>query len=399
MNTLFNKRILLGVTGSIAAYKACDLVRQLRQSGCDVRVVMTRSAMEFVSPLTFQALSQHTVHRDLLDEKAESAMSHIELARWADAIVVAPASADFIARLSVGRADDLLCAICLASSAPLAVAPAMNQQMWQNESTQANIQLISNRNIRVIGPGSGDQACGENGPGRMLEPSEIIHEMMSMFVSQALSGLTVIVTAGPTREPIDPVRYISNRSSGKMGFALAQAVVKAGGKCILISGPVQLATPEKCERINVETGAQMLEAVQNQVRNANILISSAAVSDYRPAETATQKIKKQHTDLNLALIRNSDILEWVTEHNPNIFTVGFAAETIDVEQNARDKLARKNLNMIVANNVSDSDIGFDSDDNEVTVFWKEDQRTFYRASKHRIARQLIDLISQQFSRR
>ena len=395
MGSLFNKRIVLGVTGSIAAYKACELVRLLSNAGSEVRVVMTRSAMEFVSPLTFQALSHHTVHRDLLDEQAEDAMGHIELARWADAIIIAPASADFVARLSAGRADDLLSAICLATTAPLSVAPAMNQQMWQDAATQANIQTLRQRNINIFGPGTGEQACGETGPGRLLEPAALCQHLGDMFLTQVLSGRTVLVTAGPTREPIDPVRYISNRSSGRMGYAIAQAVIEAGGKCVLVSGPTALACPEKVERIIVETAQQMLEAVNSRLEEISVLIAAAAVSDYRPAKIAPQKIKKQQDTINLELVRNEDIISSVAKLKPAIFRVGFAAETEQLESNARTKLAEKSLHMIVANDVSRDDSGFDSEDNEVTVFWEGGEMAIDKAPKSRIARQLVEIIAKK----
>lgn len=392
MGSLFNKRIILGITGSIAAYKACELVRLLRDAGSDVRVIMTRSAMEFVSPLTFQALSHNNVHRDLLDEQAEDAMGHIELARWADAIVIAPASADFIARLSAGRADDLLSAVCLATTAPLAVAPAMNQQMWQDAATQSNVQTLKQRNISILGPASGDQACGESGPGRLEEPNELCRQIGDMFLTLALSGHTVLVTAGPTREAIDPVRYISNRSSGRMGYALAEAVIEAGGKCILVSGPTALPCPPKVQCINVETAKQMLESVTSQLAHSTIFIAAAAVSDYRPAEVAPQKIKKQQDNIHLPLVRNDDILSRVAELHPSIFRVGFAAETENLAANARSKLAQKSLHMIAANDVSRADSGFDSEDNEVIVYWEDGELALDKAPKSRIARQLLELI-------
>jgi len=396
MKQLANKQILLGITGSIAAYKACELVRLLGDAGATVRVVMTRAATEFVSPLTFQALSQNPVHRDLLDETAEAAMGHIQLARWADVVMIAPASANSIARLAHGRADDLLSAVCLATPAPVAIAPAMNQQMWRDAATQENIAVLKKRGVHIFGPASGDQACGDVGPGRMLEPSQIAEHIAGLFKSGALSGLNVVITAGPTRESIDPVRYLSNRSSGRMGYALAEAAAAAGAHCVLISGPSHLTTPDRVQRINVETAQQMHDAVMEQMNHCDIFIAAAAVSDYRPAEMAAQKIKKSQTRFNLELVRNPDILSAVVAQHPNIFSVGFAAESHDVERYAIQKLNQKSLKMIVANDISRDDIGFDSEDNAVTVFWQGGDKSLAKASKPQIARQLIELVAEQF---
>ncbi|WP_455365728.1 bifunctional phosphopantothenoylcysteine decarboxylase/phosphopantothenate--cysteine ligase CoaBC [Kaarinaea lacus] len=397
MKQLANKQILLGITGSIAAYKACELVRLLRDAGAKVRVIMTQAATEFVSPLTFQALSQHPVHRELLDETAEAAMGHIELARWADAVIIAPASANSIARLAQGRADDLLSAVCLATPAPIAIAPAMNQQMWLDAATQENIEIIKKRSIHIFGPASGDQACGDVGPGRMLEATQLCDRIATLFESGVLAGLNVVITAGPTREPIDPVRYLSNRSSGRMGYALAEATVEAGARCVLISGPTHLATPNRVQRIDVETAQQMHDAVMENISNCDIFIAAAAVSDYRPVDVATQKIKKEQQKLNLELVRNPDIVKDVAAQHPKVFTVGFAAETHDVEQYAIQKLNQKSLQMIVANDISCGDIGFDSEDNAVTVFWHGGDKTLTKASKSQIARQLVELIAKRFN--
>lgn len=393
MKSLTNKQILLGISGSIAAYKACELVRLLRDAHCEVRVVMTRAATEFVSPLTFQALSHNEVYRDLLDEKAEAAMGHIELAKWADAILIAPASANFISRLAQGRADDLLSAVCLASDAPIACAPAMNQQMWQDNATQENVTRLAGRNIHIFGPDSGEQACGDIGPGRMIEPEQILQHVSSLFESGLLSGYNVIVTAGPTREPIDPVRYISNRSSGAMGYAIAQAVVEAGAKCTLISGPTHLVTPAKVARIDVITAQQMYEAVMQNAKGSDIFIASAAVADYHPTHYYNEKIKKHEPRLSLELERNPDILADIAKVYPNVFRVGFAAETSDLAQLAKQKLKQKSMHLIVANNVARSDIGFDSLDNEVTVYWQDGEQHLPKASKQKIARQLIPIIA------
>lgn len=397
MKQLTNKQILLGITGSIAAYKACELVRLLRDAGCSVRVVMTQSATEFVSPLTFQALSHNEVHRGLLDEKAEAGMGHIQLAKWADAVIVAPASANFIARLAQGRADDLLTAVCLATPAPLAVAPAMNQQMWLDAATQENITLLTQHNIKVFGPAEGDQACGDVGPGRMLEPEQIEAQIAALFETGSLAGHKVVVTAGPTREPIDPVRYISNRSSGLMGYAVAQAAVEAGAQCTLISGPTHLQAPNKVNVIKVETAQQMHDAVMAAMDDCEIFIATAAVSDYRPQHPANQKIKKNQQHLVLEMVRNPDILADVARQYPEIFTVGFAAETQDIAQHAVQKLNQKSLNMIVANDVSRNDVGFDGEDNEVSVYWQGGEHALQKASKARIARQLIQLIADKFN--
>jgi phosphopantothenoylcysteine decarboxylase/phosphopantothenate--cysteine ligase len=395
MKQLANKQILLGITGSIAAYKACELVRLLREAGAEVRVIMTRAATEFVSPLTFQALSQNPVHRDLLDETAEAAMGHIELARWADALIIAPASANSIARLAQGRADDLLSAVCLATAAPIAIAPAMNQQMWRDAATQENIALVKKRGMQVFGPATGDQACGDVGPGRMLEPAHIGEHLAKLFERGALAGLNVLITAGPTREPIDPVRYLSNRSSGRMGYALAEAVAEAGAHCVLISGPTHLITPDRVQRINVESAQQMHDAVMEQVANCDVFIAAAAVADYRPIDVTTQKIKKAQQTMVLELVRNPDILQDVSEQHPDVFSVGFAAETQDVEQYAIQKLDQKSLQMIVANDISRSDIGFDSEDNAVSVFWQGGTKALTKASKSQIARQLVELIAER----
>ena len=397
MKQLANKQILLGITGSIAAYKACELVRLLRDAGAEVRVIMTRAATEFVSSLTFQALSQNPVHRDLLDETAEAAMGHIELARWADALIIAPASANSIARLAQGRADDLLSAVCLATAAPIAIAPAMNQQMWLDAATQENIALVKKRGIQVFGPATGDQACGDVGPGRMLEPPQICEHIAALFETGALAGLNVVITAGPTREPIDPVRYLSNHSSGRMGYALAEAVVEAGAHCVLISGPTHLATPDRVYRVDVETAQQMYEAVKNQIANCDVFIAAAAVADYRPVDTATQKIKKEQQTMVLELVRNPDILKDVSAQYPDVYSVGFAAETHNLEQYAIQKLNLKSLHMIVANDISRSDIGFDSEDNAVSVFWQGGKKELTKASKTQIARQLVGLIAERLN--
>lgn len=400
MSNLANRRVLLGVTGSIAAYKSPDLVRRLREAGADVQVVATQGGLAFITELTLQAVSGRRVRGELLDPEAEAAMGHIELARWADLILIAPASADFIARLSLGRADDLLAAVCLASKAPLAVAPAMNRVMWADTATQANIERLKQRACRVLGPGQGAQACGESGEGRMLEPLEIAAACESLFDSGALSGLSVLVTAGPTREAIDPVRYISNRSSGKMGFALARAAVEAGARVTLVSGPVSLPTPERVTRVDVESAEQMRQAVEANLGHTDILIAAAAVADFRPKLAVGQKIDKRQTDLNLALEATTDILAQVGARQRRPFLVGFAAQTENVAEKARQKLNNKRLDMIAANRVGVDDqgraFGFDSDENELQVLWEDGGELLGAGPKLRLARDLLALIAKNY---
>ena len=398
MNELYGKHILLGVTGGIAAYKSAELVRQLRQQGADVRVVMTAAAMEFVTPLTFQALSSHPVHTDLLDSGAEAAMGHIELARWADALLIAPATADFIARLAAGRADDLLAAVCLACEATVAVAPAMNRAMWGYPATVDNVVVLKNRGVRILGPAEGSQACGEIGPGRMLEPVELVAAVTDLFNTGMLAGRRVLVTAGPTREAIDPVRYISNRSSGRMGYAVAAAAAEAGAKVLLISGPVSLETPARVRRIDVESAQEMHAAVMNDIGDTDIFISVAAVADYRPASVAEQKLKKTAATLSLELIPNPDILADVAALPDAPFTVGFAAETQALEINARDKLRAKKLDMIAANTVGQQQ-GFDQEDNALHVLWAQGERPLPHTGKSRLARQLLAVIAERFEKK
>jgi len=395
MNTLSGKHILLGVTGGIAAYKSAELVRQLRAQGAEVRVVMTAAATEFVTPLTFQALSAHPVHLDLLDTGAEAAMGHIELARWADVLLVAPATADFIARLVAGRADDLLTAVCLARDAELAVAPAMNRVMWDNPATRENIMTVKQRGVRVLGPGDGLQACGESGPGRMLEPAELVAELSVLFASGVLAGRRVLVTAGPTREAIDPVRYLSNRSSGRMGYAVATAAAEAGADVLLISGPVNLATPARVRRIDVESAAEMQAAVMSEIAGTDIFIGVAAVADYRPVCIAKQKLKKTGSTLALQLRCNPDILAGVAALPDAPFTVGFAAETHAIEEHARDKLRAKNIDMIAANAVG-GELGFDREENALHVIWEQGEQQLALAGKGKLARQLVAIIAECF---
>lgn len=399
MAHLINRNILLGVSGGIAAYKSAELVRQLQAQGANIRVIMTRGAQEFIMPLTLQALSGNPVHTQLLDSEAELGMGHIELARWADVLLIAPATADLIARLANGRADDLLTTVALATAAPKLIAPAMNQQMWADPATANNIATLDKLGMFLVGPATGEQACGDVGLGRMEQPELIVERAAACFESGLLQGKRVIISAGPTREALDPVRYISNHSSGKMGFALARAAVDAGAKTVLVSGPVALETPDHVLRIDVESAEQMLEQCSEQCKDANIFIACAAVADYRPAQIEGQKIKKGAEHISLALVRNPDIVATIAGSMNRPFTVGFAAETNDIEAYARKKMAKKNLDMIVANDVSQRGIGFNSDDNEVSVIWPEGEKTLPLSRKEVIARQVIELIAQQINAR
>jgi len=392
---LANKRILLGVTGSIAAYKSAELVRRLMDEGATVQVVMTEAAQAFVTPFTLQTLSGRPVHCALMDADAEATMGHIEQARWADLIVVAPASANFISKLAQGRADELLSAICLASAAPLAVAPAMNQQMWANAATQANVATLAERGVTLLGPASGEQACGDVGAGRMLEPDQIVERCAEYFDVGLLAGRRVLITAGPTQEDIDPVRYISNRSSGKMGFSIAAAAVEAGALVTLISGPVSLETPARVTRIDVRSAEQMLAAVQAQ-ETPDIVIAAAAVADYRPLQVASQKIKKQVGSAQLSLEQTPDILASIAENKDGMFVVGFAAETERLEENARIKLEKKSLDLIAANWVGSERGGFDSHENTLTVLWQNGGVELPMAPKEKIARLLIGIVAERF---
>lgn len=388
--SLVNKNILLGVTGGIAAYKSAELVRSLQKAGAQVRVVMTTAATEFITPLTLQALSGHPVHSSLLDPRAEAGMGHIELARWADLLLVAPATADFLARLVQGEGSELLSALCLATVAPILVAPAMNQEMWAKAITQQNVATLAKRGIRICGPAEGQQACGDVGPGRMLEVEDLVEQVAAQFTCAALAGKYVVITAGPTREPIDPVRYLSNRSSGKMGYALAEACVAAGARVTLVSGPVQLQAPEHVELISVETALQMHAATLLAARDANIVIGAAAVADYRPSQCAATKMKKTAaSSLTLELVENPDIIADVAALEGSRYVVGFAAETNDLEQYATTKLHKKGLQAIFANNVSGGDV-FDKEYNAVTIFTAQGtQHRFDLRSKKQLASDLI----------
>lgn len=396
MNCIANKNIILGITGGIAAYKTPELVRGLKKQGANVRVVMTQSAKEFVAPLALQAVSNNPVSYDLFDPASEAAMSHIELARWADLILIAPATANTIAHLNEGKAKDLLTTLALAAHAQIAIAPAMNQQMWLNQQTQNNITRLSKKGFTIFGPASGEQACGEFGPGRMLEPDELVEMANTLFEKKALTGKNFLITAGPTQEAIDPVRYLSNHSSGKMGFALAQAAMEAGANVTLIAGPVHLATPEHVTRIDVSSALEMQQAVCSLIKEQDVFISAAAVADYRIEQIAETKIKKTNEKLELSLIKNPDILKTVSEENKNLFTVGFAAETDKLLQHAKTKLTEKNLNMIVANDVSKIDRGFNSENNACVVLTKSGQQEYPLMPKKKLAGVLIEVIAEHY---
>lgn len=413
MTSLVNKQILLGVTGGIAAYKSAEIVRRLQDAGANVRVVMTQAAQEFITPLTLQALSGHPVHTDLLDPKAEAGMGHIQLARWADLILIAPASASFISRFVQGQASDLLSTVCLATKGLIALAPAMNQAMWANKATAENLQKVRERGIVMFGPSSGIQACGDVGLGRMLDVEMIVNRTADLFESGALAGKRVLITAGPTREAIDPVRYISNHSSGKMGYALANAAIEAGAQVHLISGPVNLPPPERVDVTYVECAEQMLTEVMAKVAACDIFIGAAAVADFRPIEVAEQKLKKANTDrMTIELQKNPDIIATVAALNTQSskvasaspaqkpiarrFTVGFAAETENVLQHARDKLIKKGLDLVIANDVSNTDIGFNSDANAVTLVEHGNHDFFSVRNKNTLARELITHIANRY---
>jgi phosphopantothenoylcysteine decarboxylase/phosphopantothenate--cysteine ligase len=385
---MIGKHVLLGVTGGIAAYKSADLVRRLRETGADVRVVMTRGALAFITPLTFQAVSGNPVHTTLLDEAAEAGMGHIELARWADQVLVAPATANFIARLAHGLADDLLSTICLATTAPLLLAPAMNQQMWMNPATRANCALLLERGVRLAGPACGSQACGETGPGRMMEPVDLV-AALSIRSTAGLAGKHVVVTAGPTYEDIDPVRFIGNRSSGKMGFAVAEAAALAGARVSLVAGPVNLETPAGVDRINVRGARDMRDVVMGQVTSADVFIGVAAVADYTPGRPAARKIKKGASKLKLDLVSTPDIVTEVAALENRPFTVGFAAETENLRENALEKLSRKRLDMIAANRVGQSGLGFESENNEILILVPGGEKHLGKGSKQELARLLV----------
>ena len=395
MKSLANKNILLGVTGGIAAYKSAEIVRHLKKSGASVRVVMTRSAEEFITPLTLQALSGNRVSTELLDAEAEAAMGHIELAKWADGILIAPATANTIARLSSGRGDDLLSTVTLAFDGPISVAPAMNQAMWRDERTQENLKKLIDQDFGICGPGSGEQACGDVGLGRMLEPLDILDMFSLSFNEGTLSGKKILITAGPTQEPIDPVRFITNRSSGKMGYSLVEAALESGANVTLISGPVNIEPPSNCNFVSIITAKEMYDAVMHHISGIDVYIGTAAVSDYSPAKSSDTKIKKDGSSspMVLELKENQDILKSVSELEQRPYVVGFAAETNDLIKNAEKKLSNKNLDLIIANDVSNKDIGFDSDDNEVTLITEKEKHLIERQNKRKVSKKIINFIS------
>ena len=395
MGHLNSRRVLLAVCGGIAAYKSAELVRRLQERGAEVRVLMTRGAQEFITPLTLQALSGHPVRDSLLDAEAERGMGHIELARWADLLLIAPATADCLARLAAGRADELLGAVALATPAPKLLAPAMNQQMWRNPATVGNVATLRARGMHIVDPDSGEQACGDLGPGRMAEPAAIARAAAQRFASGLLAGQHVLVTAGPTREALDPVRYLSNHSSGRMGYALAQAALDAGAALTLVSGPVALQAPQRARLIAVSTAREMLEACLEQAAEAHIFIACAAVADYRPAHRATEKIEKNAPTISVALVRNPDVLAEVSRSRPQLFCVGFAAQTHALRERARAKLEKKRLDMIVANDVSDPAIGFNSTDNAALLLWHGGECAVERCSKSTLARLIVEEIARR----
>ena len=397
MCSLSNKRIIVGVTGGIAAYKSAEIVRRLQDRGADVRVVMTPGAEEFIRPLTMQALSGHPVHSGLLDEKAEAGMGHIELARWADLLLIAPATADFMATMVHGKADSLLAAIYLATPALVAVAPAMNQGMWRHPASLDNVEKLNQRGVTIIGPDSGIQACGDTGPGRMEQPDTIIEKASVMFSTGLLQGKKVVITAGPTREALDPVRYISNHSSGKMGYALATAAADAGADVVLISGPVNLLVPDRCQHISVVSANDMLVASLECAKKADIFIATAAVADYRAVSISENKIKSDDKVLTINFEKNPDIIRTVAAAHKSAFMVGFAAESTDVENYAKGKLKTKALDAIIANDISRSDIGFNSDDNEVSWIDADSSITFSKRSKVQLSRDLIAQIAGKYN--
>jgi len=394
MMTLTNKKIVLGISGGIAAYKCAELVRRLKEHGCEVKVVMTESAKHFITPLTMQAVSGEIVSDSLLDPAAEAAMGHIEFAKWADLILVAPATCNIIAKMATGIADDLLTTLLLATPAKVAVAPAMNQQMYAHAATQANLATLKARNVLIWGPGKGEQACGDVGSGRMLEPHELVALCVENQPPQILAGKTITITAGPTREPLDPVRFISNHSSGKMGYALAEAALLLGANVNLISGPVTIKAPIGANLINIESAEQLLNEALVYAPQSDAFIGCAAVADYRAGEVATQKMKKQSDELTLTLVKNPDVIAAVANIEKNRpYTVGFAAETQNVESYAKGKLVNKNLDMICANDVSQSGLGFNSDQNALTLYWQNKQLELPVSSKSAIALKVIEQLA------
>ena len=395
MKQLANKHILLCVTGGIAAYKAAEIIRLFKTSGANVRVLMTEAAQEFITPLTMQALSSNQVHTDLLDTDAEAAMGHIELAKWSDIILIAPCSANSIARLASGKGDDLMTAVCLAAECNIYIAPAMNQAMWSDSRTQENYKKLIKNSFISIGPDSGEQACGDEGFGRMSEPQNIVNEIASSFSTGLLAGKKILITAGPTREKIDPVRYISNRSSGKMGFSIAEAARDEGGLVSIISGPVSLETPDEIKRIDVESADEMFNEVYKVINDFDLFISTAAVSDFKPEKYKNQKIKKgkKIDNVNMELTKNKDILKSISKNKGDLKVIGFAAETQNIIENAKKKLSEKNLDLIIANDVSDTTIGFDSDENEVYLITDKIEKKIDKVSKKKLSRNIVKFIA------
>ena len=389
-----NTNILLGVTGGIAAYKSAEIIRLFKKEGASVRVVMTESAKEFITPLTLQAVSGNEIHDSLLDVNAESAMGHIELAKWADIILIAPCTAETIAKITHGRADDLMGALILASEAEVYIAPAMNMNMWLDASTQDNYKILEKRGITFIGPAQGEQACGDIGPGRLEEPEKIIEFITKLSNKGPLSGKTITITAGPTREQIDPVRFISNNSSGKMGYSIAEAAIKYGAQVNLVTGPVSLNADKSINLHKINSASEMLDEVIKCMKSSDIFIGCAAVSDYKPSDYSIKKIKKEdNPSLDIELEKNEDILKYVSDNFSESYIVGFAAETSDVIENAKKKLLTKNLDMIISNDISDKSIGFDADENEVNVITKDETLLLKKDKKIRIARQILKIIS------
>lgn len=397
IKSLSNKRVLLGISAGIAAYKTPDLVRKLTELGAEVQIIMSKNSDQFVAPLALQAVSGHSVHDHAMTAESESGMGHIDLARWADVVLIAPATANIIARLCQGNADELLTTICVATEAPIAVAPAMNQQMWQNQATIANMQLLDQRGVLILGPDSGEQACGEVGPGRMLQPEDIAARLGQSFETGSLTGKSVMITAGPTWEALDPVRGITNHSSGLMGYAIAQAAIEAGAKVTLVSGPTHIEKPERANTIDVLSAANMHAAVMDNIAEQDIFIGVAAVADYRPVDEADQKIKKNDDEMTIRLVKNPDILADVAARKDKPFCVGFAAETNKVIDYARGKLERKNLDLIAANKVGGCETGFGTPDNAITLISKDDVIELPRANKSALARNLVSHIAKHFN--
>lgn len=397
MKSLTNKRVLLGISAGIAAYKAPDLVRKLTELGAEVQIILSKNADQFVAPLSLQAVSGHAVHSHAMTAESESGMGHIDLARWADIVLIAPATANIMARLCQGNADELLTTVCVATEAPIAVAPAMNQQMWQNAASVANIATLESRGVHILGPDAGEQACGEVGPGRMLQPTDIAQRVGLLFQNTQLTGKRIMITAGPTWEALDPVRGITNHSSGKMGYALAQAAIEAGANVTLVTGPTCIAKPERATIVEVVSALDMHSAVMSCIAQQDIFVGVAAVADYRPVDSADQKIKKNADEMTITMVKNPDILADVASQDAPPFCVGFAAETNNVVDYARSKLQRKKLDLIAANHVGGSEIGFGTTDNAITLISKDAAVELPKQNKLALARQLIFEISKVFN--